>query len=239
VTKNVNSIQSEIEDSIQRQDIEKSEKHIRTLLKTDKYSVDSRLLASEYYRRLSLYVRSMQVLQCNKDPIDLDHPSVSDVRLYLQYARLRNSLGGSKFALLIINKLKINQKIQFSKLVGPILLSNYKYQDAYPIYKKVDSELSDHSDYPTRVHYLGLIDTLTGLKDYKNATDCLNRIEQISKEPLLKGILCEIRGSILLMTGNYKEALNVLNSALNYFPENTKTVDLGYLYTFLFLFLPL
>ncbi len=195
-----------------------AKKRILQYLSLEQYHPDACLKASEFYRRLSDPRSALKVI---------GEESLSLPPMRLQFSRILNGLGGSQSALRILRSISSDQIAKNPAPVVEIFLSNYQYRDAWNWVK--DQRLESGASYSERLRLITKVDVLSGLNRKDEALDLLEQILSASREPLIVGILLQVKGAILLEQEKIKQSGEILLQAHSYFSDSDQTLDRGYL----------
>lgn len=226
-----------IESAIQGRAHEEAHRLIQVFLRAEKNAPEARLAASEYYRRLSDYGKALRALKLDIPPSGWkelgekgsDSASGTSIEIQLQAVRILNLLGASSYALQIIEKLPRKSRLRNGLRIAPVLMANYRYDEALtyldPLFHLADTEL----DYPRRLKLLSLSDCYCGLGRFAEARSVVDRILAHTREPLLEAIARQAYGSYCVLEGRINDGGKALLKSEELFEASDLTPDHGYL----------
>jgi len=218
-----------IEVSIRNKDHSEVSELITKYLKLERYSKIARLKASEFYRRISLYSKGLELLHWQNESFQWKTLDEQEIRIRLQSIRLLNLLGASSFAVKMLDTIEPKIQQKYYEIIAPIYLSNGRNAEAAELYSFLKDLPDRDLDYQTRLRLIGLADAYSGLEKYEKALQIAERVQALSSEPAILAILPEAMGSYCLLAGNLKKAATFQTKAKSFYQENETTVDYGYL----------
>lgn len=228
---------SRIESAIQSRANDEAHRLIQSYLLAEKRSDEARLAASEYYRRLSDYGKALRILKLDVPPSGWKVPgeksgdteSEAAIEIQLQAVRILNLLGASSYALQIIEKLPQKSRLKNGLRIAPVLMANYRYDEALtyldPLFHLADAEL----DYPRRLKLLSLSDCYCGLGRFEEARNVVTRVLAHTRERLLEAIARQAYGSYCVLEGRIEDGGKALLKSEKLFEASDRTPDHGFL----------
>lgn len=226
-----------IEAAIQSRSHEQAHRLIQSFLRAEKNTPEARLAASEYYRRLSDYGKALRVLKLDVHPSGWkktsektgDKASETETEIQLQAVRILNLLGASSYALQIIEKLPRASREKHGLRIAPVLMANYRYDEALtylePLLGTKDADL----DYSGRLKLLSLSDCYCGLKRFDEARSVVERVLACTRERLLEAIARQAYGSYCILEGRIDDGGAALLKSEKLFDASDRTPDHGFL----------
>lgn len=204
---------------------------ISRYLKKLSFSLDSRVRASEWYRRLGWHREAYLLIAPSNWSVGTRRSDEPDGRRMLWCARFINLLGGTDLAINLCKRITC-VTAEAHRILANIYLSAYIYDDAYFHFKSFSVVDSSPDSYISRMCAIGLCDSLAGLGKINEAIEELKKIKPSPSEHLLMGIILSAEGEYKCLAEEYKGALKALQLAERFFPEETSP-DHGILYKWL------
>ena len=202
-----------------------ADKAIVEYLKFHRRSVESRLQAGEWYRRLGEYSKAYMTVAPSEYSVRRANEDVRVSRQYLRAAFLLNLMGAAQSALRIVNQLKTFEDSEDNRLLGFLYLSNFEYKKALQHFLLMEKNDPQPDSYSSRVGRIGTCDAIASIGEHQKALKKLATIQARPEETLLQGILIQVRGEYLCKTKAWNEAWDALSEAEKFFPPGDQSYD--------------
>lgn len=225
----MNKLLEQIESAIRNQEHSLMGDLITRYLKSERYSKEARLTASEFYRRISQYSKGLELLHWQNESFNWKSLPEHEIRIRLQSIRLLNLLGASQFAVNMLDMIDFEIQKKYYELIAPIYLSNGRDAEAGRLYSFLEKLPVTELNYQMRLRLIGLADSYAGLEKFEQSIELGERLLEKSTEPVMLAILNEALGSYHVRSGNLKKAAKYHEKAQSFYQPDDQTVDHGYL----------
>ncbi len=201
---------------------QKALQHLATGLSFSK-NTEARLYMSDCYRRLGFVRRALQTLKIKNRPPE--KMLANEIPEQIMACRHINLLGGSAYALKIIQRIP-HEKLGIAEkqIIGNILLSNYEYQKALPLFHIESLKDLSKGTYQNALRAISVGDCLSGLRRCDEAIELCTSITS-SNHPLLRFIANTALGEYCIDAGRYSRALRYLKTASEDLPPEDRSPD--------------
>ncbi len=215
----------QIEQAVQKRHIKKSKALIQKWIKK-KPTLQNKIAACEWYKRLGLLKDAYKVIAPKQWNFIKAKADSETAKQFLWTARILNQMGAVRYAFLVVRNLCFD-KPEDLRAEANIYLTTYDFKTANDRFAKAweNAIAKERKSYSSRLGLIGLADSFAGLKEYKQAIDCISSIQVAKNETLLKGILKQVHGEYKAQQGKYKSALKDLLEAEKYFPVEEQSAD--------------
>jgi len=218
VIKDSKALLVEIEESVRKRAILPAKKSISEYLKREHHRIDARIIASDFYRRISDPCSALKVLGSEEE---------RDPKLRFQLSRILNSLGGSHYAMRILSSFHLEDLAAHRIPAVEIFLSNYHYCKAFELMKNVS--LRPDSSYSERSELISKAAILQGLGKTQEAVELVDELLAVSSEPLIRAVLFQAKGAYLILNGDFVRAGESLLESESLFSPHDKTLERSHL----------